>query len=217
MARSVLTSIIGAMILGCGAAAANGYSVNGQPAAAEMAKLLAHYGFEPGAYYVDANGNYGRTGAAPLGNIGGGPVRNWSGQEPSGVAGNPYAQAYVNGVVGVRVFWVYSPSMFSEAKGGSSGYVHICPQNVYRQTSEGAINVGGDYNSQYGQNESWAGVAGTSSGAGRWGIEDGPQGPVLALYGSDGGARRVPIATMLQGRWEAGGTTYAVEQGKAAC
>ena len=199
------------------AQAGDGYTVNGAPAAPEMGKLMAFYGFGPGAYYIDANGNYGLAGEAPGGNLDGGPARNWSGVEPTGVAGNPYAQAYVNGVAGVRVFWVYSPSIFSGATGGSSGYVHICPANVYHSSSEGALNVGGEYDSQAGQNDSWAGVAGVSRNAGRWAIEDSANGPVLALFDNAGGARRVPLATMLQGRWKHGQTTYAAEVGKATC
>lgn len=197
--------------------AAGSYSVNGMPVAKEMQQLMAHFGYGPGNYYVDRFGNYGKSGQPPAGNISGGPVRNWTGQEPRGIANNGYAAAYVNGVTGVRVFWVYSPSIMSGATGGSSGYIHICPNNVYHRSSEGAVNVGGEYNSRYGQNNSWAGTAHTSRNSGRWGIESGPNGPVLALYGADGGAQRVPLATMLQGRWKFNQTKYAVEPGKASC
>ena len=190
-------------------AKADGYTVNGRPVAPEMAALLEHGGFAPGPYYVDRQGNYGKSGQPPQGNLDGGPPRGWTGTEPRGIANNPYAQAYVNGVSGVRVFWVYSPSIFSGASGGSSGYYHICPNHVFHRSSEGATSIGG--------NGSWAGVAGTSSGGGRWKIERGAAGPVLALFGQDGNVQRVPIATMLQGRWKAGQTTYAVEQGKASC
>lgn len=194
------------------AMAQSDYTVNGAPVAPEMQQLMAFYGFGPGAYYIDANGNYGLSGEAPGGNLDGGPARGWSGVEPTGVDGNLYAQAYVNGVTGVRVFWIYSPGIFSEATGGSSGYVHICPGNVYHSSSEGATNVGGGYG-----DNSWAGVAGMSRNAGRWGIEESTNGPVLAVYDSAGGARRVPIATMLQGKWKYGQFTYAAEVGKAAC
>ena len=193
-------------------AANGGYTVNGAPVAPEMQQLMAFYGFGPGAYYIDANGNYGLSGAAPSGNLDGGPARGWSGVEPASPAESLYAQAYVNGVAGVRVFWIYSPGIFSEATGGSSGYVHICPGNVYHSSSEGATNVGGGYG-----DNSWAGVAGMSRNAGRWGIEESPNGPVLAVYDNSGGAQRVPIATMLQGKWKYGQFTYAAEAGKAAC
>jgi hypothetical protein len=206
-----------AAVLGWGAAAEGGYTVNGAEIAPEMAALLAHYGFEPGAYYIDQNGNYGRSGSAPSGNFHGGPARGWSGVEPTGVGSNPYALAYVNGVTGVRVFWVYSPSIFSDVKGGSSGYVHICPGNVYHSSHEGAVNVGGDYDVGTGQNDSWAGVAGQSAATGRWTIENGPQGPTLALYGPDGGSQSVPVATMMQGSWTFNRTKYAAEAGKASC
>ena len=89
------------------------------------------------------HGNYGRSGGAPMGNITGGPMRGWNGVEPTTVQGNAYAQAYVNGVSGIRVYYVYSPSIFSDIKGGASGYYHICPGHVYHQTHEGAISMGG--------------------------------------------------------------------------
>ncbi|MHA7871214.1 MAG: hypothetical protein ACX939_02580 [Hyphococcus sp.] len=193
------------------------YTVNGQPVADEMQKLMAFYDIGPGDYYIDPYGNYGPAGQPPTANIDGGPPRNWSGVEPKGIDNNAYAQAYVNGVAGVRIFWVYSPSMFSGATGGSSGYVHVCPGNVYYRSSEGALNVGGEYDVETGHNDSWAGVAGISSGAGRWAVEDSAQGPVLAFFDSDGGAQRVALATMLQGRWKFGQTTYAAEAAKASC
>lgn len=193
------------------------YTVNGESIAPEMAQLMSFYGLTPGAYYIDPYGNYGLAGEAPLANIDGGPTRNWSGVEPVGIENNAYAQAYVNGVTGVRFFWVYSPSIFSGATGGSSGYVHVCPANVYHRSSEGATNIGGGYDSSTGQNDSWAGVAGMSRNSGRWAIESGSNGPTLAFYDNDGGVQRVAISTMLQGRWKAGQTTYAVEVNKAAC
>ena len=206
-----------ALGLGAQAQESSSYTVNSLPVADEMQQLMAFYGYGPGAYYIDPYGNYGPSGGAPIGNIDGGQVRNWSGVEPTGMENNPYAQAYVNGVTGARIFWVYSPSMFSGATGGSSGYVHVCPDNVYRTSSEGATNVGGDYDVETGQNDSWAGVAGVSQGGGRWAIESGANGPMLALYDNAGGAQRVAIATMLQGRWKVGQTTYAAEAGKASC
>ncbi len=193
------------------------YTVNGESIAPEMAQLMSFYDLTPGAYYIDPYGNYGLTGEAPTANIDGGPARNWSGVEPVGIENNAYAQAYVNGVTGVRFFWVYSPSIFSGATGGSSGYVHVCPANIYHRSSEGATNIGGDYDSSTGQNDSWAGVAGMSRNSGRWAIESGANGPTLAFYDNDGGVQRVAIATMLQGRWKVGQTTYAVEANKAAC
>ncbi|MEO1135850.1 MAG: hypothetical protein AAFW68_04450 [Pseudomonadota bacterium] len=195
----------------------NRYTVNGEAVAPEMQKQMAFYGIGPGAYYIDAQCNYGPEGEAPAGNIDGGPARNWGGVEPRGTDNNPYALAYVNGVTGVRIFWVYSPSMFSGATGGSSGYVHVCPGNVYHRSAEGATNIGGDYDVETGHNDSWAGVAGMSSGAGRWAIEDSAQGPQLAFFDSEGGSQRVALATMLQGRWKFGQTTYAAEAGKASC
>ena len=216
--KGVVWSLVLAMLAAsAGAAPGGSYTVNGQPVAAEMRELLAFHRFAPGAYYIDAQGNFGKSGEAPSGHVSGGPPRGWSGQEPQGTRNNPYAQAYVHGVVGVRVFWVYSPSLFSEATGGSSGYVHICPNQVAHRSSEGATNVGGEYNSETGHNRSWAGAAGVRQERGRWAIEKSPNGPVLAVYSADGSAQRVLLSTMLQGRWTVGQTTYAVEMGKASC
>lgn len=205
------------LLMGLAAPASAAYTVNGQKVAPEMQELMAFHGYKPGNYYIDNFGNYGQSGQPPSGNINGGPPQNWSGVEPSGTAGNPYAQAYVNGVTGVRVFWVYSPSIFSGATGGASGYVHICPNNVFHRSAESAINVGGEYDSQRGGNKPWGGVAGTSQSSGRWTIEKSPNGPLLALYGPDGGVQRVALQTMLQGRWKFGQTKYAAESGKASC
>ena len=197
--------------------AGGAYTVNGSKVAPEMAQLLAHHGFAPGSYYVDARGNYGAAGRPPQGNVDGGPVRGWSGSEPVGIAGNAYAQAYVNGVAGARVFWVYSPSIFSGATGGSSGYYHFCPGSIVHRSSEGATHVGGAYDGRTGHSGSWAGVAGHSRSSGRWAIERGPAGPVLAVFDSGGSVQRVPIATLLRGRWQSGQTRYVVEPGKASC
>jgi len=196
---------------------AEGFSVNGSEVAPEMGALLRHYGFEPGAYYIDAHGNYGRSGGAPMGNINGGPMRGWNGVEPTTVHGNAYAQAYVNGVSGIRVYYVYSPSIFSDIKGGASGYYHICPGHVYHQTHEGAISMGGGPDKSSTQDRTWVGVANQSGVTGRWQIENGPQGPVLALFNPKGGAQRVPLTTLIRGRFEYNRTKYVVETGKASC
>ena len=192
------------------------YTVNGQSVAPEMQQLLSFYGYKAGSYYIDAYGNFGVSGEKPKGNIDGGMARNWSGREPVGIANNPYAQAYVNGVAGLRVFWVYSPSVFSGATGGSSGFYHICPGNVYYTSSEGSTSVGGDYNSSIGGNNSWAGVAGNSQGGGRWSVQSTANGPVLALNGTDG-SRQVLLTTLLQGKFKVGQTKYVIEQNKASC
>ncbi len=195
----------------------NRYSVNGTPVAPEMGALLQHYGFEPGAYYIDPNGNYGRSGSAPMGNLSGGPMRGWSGKEPTTIDGNPYALAYVNGVAGVRVFYVYSPSVMSDIKGGASGYYHICPDNVYYQSHEGAVSMGGGPDKTKTEDRSWGGMAQQSNNKGRWEIGSSPQGPTLVLYGQQGGGQEVPITVLLQGRFEYNQTEYVVEAGKAAC
>ncbi len=192
------------------------YTVNGTAVAPEMGMLLQHYGFKPGGYYIDTNGNYGESGSAPTGNLDGGPVRGWSGVEPKSIAGNPYAQAYINGVTGARIFWVYSPSIFSDVKGGGSGYYHICPGNVYYASSEGSVSMS-DRPSSGRSVRSSVGVASTSARAGKWAIESSLNGPVLVGYGPNGGSQRVALITLLQGRWKVGQTKYAVEAGKASC
>ena len=184
------------------------YTVNGSAIAPEMAMLLEFYGFGPGAYYIDRHGNYGASGAPPVGNLQGGMVRNWTGVEPKSTVGNAYAQAYVNGVIGARIFWVYSPSIFSDVRGGGSGYFHICPNNVYYASSEMSVSASGGGNH--------GGVASAGTRAGRWAIEKSVNGPVLAGYGSKG-TNRVALITLLQGSWTVGRTKYSIEAGKADC
>lgn len=206
----VVPALVGLVVVTLAAnAQASGehYTVNGHAIAPEMAQLLGFYGMAPGDYYIDTQGNYGQTGQPPTGNFNGGPPRGWQG-EPKGIRNNPYAQAYVNGVTGLRIFWVYSPSMFSGATGGSSGYYHICPDNRYFRSSEGAISVDNP--------SSWGGVAGTHRGGGRWRIGSGENGPTLVLNGSDG-SHIVALATLAQGRFKVGQTSYAVEANKASC
>ena len=186
------------------------YTVNGYEVATEMAMLLRFHGYEPGAYYIDSSGNYGAVGEPPKGNFYGGPPRNWQG-EPQGIQNNAFAQAYVNGVSGTRVFWVYSPGIFSEAKGGSSGYYNICPGQRYYTESEGATNVGGGYG-----DAGWAGTAGNSRGGGQWSVVESYNGPLLVLNGSDG-RHEVLLATLMQGKFKVGQVSYAVEPGKAHC
>jgi len=202
-------------ILASAASAAGSYTVNAHPVATEIQQLLRYYQYPPGDYYIDVNGNFGQTGTPPAGNIYGGPVNNWRG-EPKDIANNPIAQAYVNGVAGVRVFWVYSPSIFSGATGGASGYYHLCPGNRYFRSSEGAINVGGSYDPGAGGNGPFAGATGTNQGGGQWTVIDSPNGPLISLSGSDG-SRQIPLSTLLQGKWKMGQTSYAAEVGKASC
>lgn len=188
--------------------ASTNYSVNGFAVAPEMAMLLEFYGFKPDAYYIDRYGNYGSSGTSPTGNLDGGFVRNWNGVEPKSIAGNPYAQAYVNGVSGIRIFWVYSPSIFSGVRGGGSGYYHICPNNVYYATSEGSVSASG--------RGTYGGVASSGARSGRWAIEKSINGPVLAGYGANG-TTRVALTTLLQGTWTVGRTKYSVQTGRADC
>ena len=175
-----------------------------------MAIAVQDIAFEKIGNGGDAAGNYGPKGQAPVGNLGGGPPVNWRG-EPQGLADNPYAQAYVNGVVGTRIFWVYSPSIFSGATGGSSGYYHICAGNRFYSSAEGATNLGGGSG-----DAGWVGVAGTSEYAGSWSVQRSPNGPLLTFSGS-GGSNQLLLTTLLQGRFVDGRTQYAVEAGQATC
>ncbi|MEL7198761.1 MAG: hypothetical protein AAGL10_10645 [Pseudomonadota bacterium] len=201
------------LLAGIAHAQESGYRVNGSEVAPEMGMLLKHYGFQPGDYYIDANGNYGKSGEAPTGNVRGGPVVGWSGSEPKSVAGNPYAQAYIQGVTWVRIFWVYSPAIGSRVSGGGSGYYHVCPGSVLRYSSESGVSISTNTYSA----RNYAGTAGTDSGTGRWSIESGANGPNLVGYTQDGGSQSVPIALMMNGSWNSGRTKYTVEPGKAAC
>jgi len=182
--------------------ASHSYTVNGSAVAPEMVMLLEFYGFDPGAYYIDRHGNYGASGTPPSGNLNGGFVRQWNGVEPKSILGNAYAQAYVYGVRGARIFWVYSPGISSDVRGGGSGYYHICPNNVYYATTEGSVSVSGGGTS--------GGVASNSARSGRWTIEQTIYGPVLVGHGTNG-ANRVALATLLQGSWTVGRTKYSIE------
>lgn len=119
---------------------------------------------------------------------------------------------------GSRIFWVYSPSIFSGASGGSSGYVHLCPGGLALRTSEGSISIGGELDERYeGGRRGWAGVAGTSADVGRWAIEPGSNGPTLAVYNSKGGVQRAAVNIVRRGSWKFGQTKYAIERNKASC
>ncbi|MGF1605097.1 MAG: hypothetical protein ACFB22_02050 [Rhodothalassiaceae bacterium] len=213
-------------------AAAQGpaYTVNGQPVDPQTQQMLQWYGLPPGAYYIDQIGNFGRVGEPPVANVYGGPPRLPNGQPmpPGQTAPQPQRQPQAapqqapgggggGGLAGLRIFWVYSPSIFSGATGGSSGYIHLCPNNVFHRSSEGSLSVGGDYNSEYQMNDSWAGMAHTARSAGRWQVQNSPQGQMLMLTNPDGSQQSFYLNAIRQGRWSIGRTKYAVEQGKAQC
>ena len=208
------------------------YTVNGQTAAIEIQQMMFLAGLQPGAYYVDEVGDFGMIGQPPIMNIQGGPaLGTGSGQPaetfagmqtpqgggsqgqqmPGGMGGGGAGQG--GALVGARIFWVYSPSIFSGATGGASGYIHLCGGNVFYRSSEGSFSVGGDYNSEYGMNNSWAGGAHTAQSAGRWSV----QGSSLVLQNSDGSTQTFAVASVAQGRWKIGQTKYAVERGRASC
>ncbi|MBI1392916.1 MAG: hypothetical protein GC152_09270 [Alphaproteobacteria bacterium] len=195
------------------------YRVNGEVPSADVARTMTLNRLPHGDYYVRENGDFGLSGEAQFGNVNGGPPREGAALPllPKDDGSRLYPDIVAK-AAGARIFWVYSPSMFSGATGGSSGYVHLCPGGLALTSSEGAVGVGGEYDPRYeGGRSGSAGVAGTSAGAGRWAIEPGAQGPDLAVYGADGGSSRAPVATVSQGKWKGGQTTYAIEPGKASC
>ncbi len=222
------------MVLGAAAlpAAAQSYTVNGEQVDYQTQQMFYLAGFPPGAYYLDQQGNFGMVGQPPIMNLyemqaqmgqqqtypqGQNPYGAYGGQ-PGGFSNTP------GDPTGSRIFWVYSPSMFSGARGGSSGYIHICPGGVYYRSSEGSISIGGEYRpymdsdpENTGMNDSWAGMASTSQNAGQWTMQQGEQGPEVVLYNSDGSTQQFPISTLQQGSWTWGQTRYAVESGSASC
>ena len=220
-------------LLAPAAVLAQQYTINGAPVTPEVHQLLSQQGFPAGNYYIDQFGNFGLMGQAPLGNLYTGQV-NPQAKLPSQQERKPAAEKSVpaqrapsasgrnvdggaSDLAGARIFWVYSPSIFSGATGGSSGYIHICQDNVFHRSSEGSVSIGGEYDSQTGANDSWAGVAQKSANFGRWTVEQGANGPLLALYNNDGGSQKFLLSGVRQGRWKIGRTQYAVERGKASC
>lgn len=210
------------------------YTVNGEVAPVELQQMLFLAGLQPGDYYIDNVGDFGKVGEAPVMNIlgnGGPPLGTGTArptqQMPTGLGlgqsqgqgigssgwGETAAGDAIAGLAGSRIFWVYSPSVFSSATGGSSGYIHLCPGNVFYRSSEGSFSVGGDYNAQYGANESWAGGAHVARDAGRWSV----RGADLVLQNPDGGTQTFSVSSVNQGRWQIGRTKYAVERGRASC
>lgn len=203
------------------------YTVNGEPMAPEVIQMMALMGMPPGAYYVDEYGNFGLVGQPPFINLyhaqGLQPPAPQQGQQgadtppampqqPDAVAPEP-SQGDPAGIAGSRVFWIYSPSILSEAQGGASGYIHICPGNVFHRSSESSVSVGGEYNSQLGVNEAWAGAAGTSTSGGTWTV----QGDMVVLQDADGSQQQIYLSDLQQGSWKIGQHKYAVERGKASC
>ena len=230
--KRVLATLAIGLILGVSTAdaqGATGYTLNGEPVPQDMAFQMYMNGLPPGAYQFDEYGNFGVEGEEPFINADGGPVR-YSGAKitdmmQGGVFGSSQSQQPAapggygsqgyggNGLEGTRIFWIYSPSIFSEARGGASGYIHLCPGGVFYRSSEGSVSVGGGYNSQTQSNDGWAGAAGTSRGAGQWQL----QGNMVALYNNDGGQQNFSAQNIAQGSWKVGQYKYAAERGRASC
>ncbi len=232
--RTALRGGVAALLVGCmvvlfapAAPAQPLYTVNGEPVTQELHQMMAFMGMQPGAYYVDNVGDFGLIGQRPFANIKGGPAlgtgtarpMNASQTRPTSQAPMPQVNDGGQGgsggqsIVGSRVFWVYSPSVFSSARGGSSGYIHFCRNGVFHRSSEGSVSVGGEYNSRTQSNDAWAGAAGTSRNSGRWQVQQG----TVILTNPDGSEQRFNLQGFTQGRWTIGRTKYAVERGKASC
>ncbi len=222
----------GVLALFSAPAAAQEYTLNGQALSPEEWQMFAFFGLPPGAYYVDEQGNFGAVGQPPMMNIYAIQGQTPPAQQPA--FGGESAQPAFGGesvasggsdaaVVGARIFWVYSPSIFSSATGGSSGYIHVCPGNVFYRSSEGSISVGGEYRPAIGSdpttgmNDSWAGMAHVAQSGGRWTLQQGDQGPEIHLNNSDGSVQEIPVSLIQEGRWKWGQTQYAVERGQASC
>jgi len=193
----------------------------------------------PGGYYVDEVGDFGPLDEAPVMNIysGGPALGTGSGAPPQLPAATPApaqdpppavtAPATPDttppvtdaaaALVGARIFWVYSPSIFYSATGGASGYIHLCPGSVFHRSSESSFSVGGDYDSEHGMNDSWAGGAHVARSSGRWSLQGAGAGVALLLQNADGSTQRFAADALRQGRWQIGQTRYAVESGRASC
>ena len=207
------------------------YTVNGEPMTPDVIQMMTLFGMPPGAYYIDNYGNFGLVGQPPFMNLyeaqGLEIDPSQQGQQGAGVMPQapsvapeqpPVQQPQPSqgdpaGIAGSRVFWVYSPSIFSSATGGASGYIHICPNNVFHRSSEGSFSVGGEYNSQIGGNESWAGGAHVARDGGSWSVA----GDTIVLQDADGSQQQIYLSDLQNGRWKIGQTKYAVERGKASC
>ena len=230
--KGALAALSMSLILGASHAqtqGTTGYTLNGEPVPQDMAFQMYMNGLPPGAYQFDEYGNFGIEGAEPFINADGGPVR-YSGATitdmmQGGVFGSSQSQQPTtqdqyghsgydgSGLEGTRIFWIYSPSIFSDARGGASGYIHLCPSGVFYRSSEGSVSVGGEYNSQTQSNDGWAGAAGTSRGAGQWQV----QGNMVVLYNNDGGQQNFSAENISRGSWKVGQYKYASERGRASC
>lgn len=233
-ARRIIVGTIVASIVSIGpvlAQSSTQYTVNGEPMTPDVVQMMGFFGMPPGEYYIDDYGNFGLVGQPPFVNLyeAQGLVAPLPQQGQEGVGALPQAPAMTPqqsptiepqpaqgdpaGISGSRVFWIYSPSIFSDAQGGASGYIHICPGNVFHRSSEGSFSVGGEYNSQFGENESWAGGAHVASNGGHWSI----QGDSVILQSNDGDRQQIYLSDLQNGRWQIGRHKYAVERGKASC
>ena len=202
------------------------YTVNGAPVSPEVQQLMMALNLTPGHYYVDQYGNLGMQGQPPMINLDGGPAR-MSGpllgqggpaaptQPPPAAApfspGDPRLEQQL---VGVRLYWMFSSRL---GHGGSSGYFHLCPNNVFHRSAEGSFRVGGDYDIQGQSYDPYVAGASTMSESGNWRVEQTAEGTMVRLFDGDGDSWDFQLADIQNGRWQRGDFRYFSEVGQATC
>ncbi|WP_119167239.1 hypothetical protein [Algihabitans albus] len=99
--------------------------------------------------------------------------------------------------------------------GGSSGYFHLRPDNVFHRSAEASFRGGGDY--QVYEEDYDAYVAGTSnlSESGNWRVEQTEDGTMAGLFGGDGNTWDFLLSDIKNGRWLRGDFKYFSEIGRA--
>ena len=215
------------------------YTVNGGPVSLEVQQLMMALGLTPGHYYVDQYGNLGMQGQPPLVNLDGGPPRS-SGPllgQPGTVtpaqpapaqpapapaapppAGTPFAAGDTHleqQLVGIRMYWMFESRL---GHGGSSGYFHLCPNNVFHRSAEGSFRIGGDYNAFREDYDPYVAGASHLSQTGNWRVEQTSEGAVVRLFPADGGdVIEFQMSNIQSGRWYRGDFRYFSEVGQASC
>ncbi len=210
------------------------YTINGQIVSIEVQQMMMMLGLAPGHYYVDAYGNLGVQGQPPMINLDGGPPRTTGplfGQgvpatptqptpvqpapvqpvAPPFAAGTPHLEQQL---AGVRLFWVFSSRL---GYGGSSGYFHLCPNNVFHRSAESSFRVGGDYDIVEQRTDPSVAAASTVQESGNWRVEQTQTGPMAILFGREGVTWEFRINDIQSGHWHQGDFEYAAEVGQASC
>ena len=203
------------------------YTVNGQIVSLEVQQMMMALGLTPGHYYVDQYGNLGVQGQPPMINLDGGPPRTTGplfgqGVVPAQPAPGTASPGFTPGApqveqqfAGVRLFWVFSSRL---GYGGSSGFFHLCPNNVFHRSAEGSFRVGGEYDSSEGRLDPSVGAASVVQETGNWRVEQGQSGPMVILFGQEPGVTwEFRVADIQSGRWRQGDFDYVSEVGQASC